>query len=229
MSVQEDERRKPLNRIRKATARAMQASAAVPQFTLDRRVQVDALLATREERRAAQRAGSLSDLLSAAVVRALVEHPDMNASFDEDAIVLHPEVNVGLAVALEDGLVVAAILDAGARSVAELAEERTRLDAAARAGRLKPAELTNTTFTISNLGLFGVDRFRAVVLPPQAGILAVGAVRPALVPGVEPVRWGRELAISLTCDHRAIDGAPAARFLGTLVDSLEAPDWLVTA
>jgi len=218
--------RRPLNRLRAATARAMAASAAIPQFTLDRRARADALLEVREQRRAAGREGSVSDLVCAAVVRALGEHPGLNVSFDGDALIHHPVVNVGLAMALDDGLVVACVRDAQARSVAELAAERRRLDAAGRAGRLKPQDLMDATFTITNLGPFGVERFRALVPPPQAAILALGAVRPALVPGSEPPRWGRALALSLTCDHRAVDGAPAARFLATVVEALEAPGWL---
>jgi pyruvate dehydrogenase E2 component (dihydrolipoamide acetyltransferase) len=224
--IDEPAERRPLNRIRKATARAMTAAAAVPQFTLDRTVRADALLELRERRRAAGRDGSVSDFLTAAVARALREHPELNASFDGDAVVIHRPVNVGLAVALEDGLVVACIHDADDRPVADLAAERQRLDAAARANKLKPAELMDATFTISNLGPLGIDRFRAVVLPPQAAILAVGGVRPALVPGSEPPQWGRYMTLTLTCDHRVVDGAPAARFFATLADALEAPAWL---
>lgn len=218
--------RVPLNRIRRATARAMTASAAVPQFTLDRSVRVDALMQLRERRRAAGQDGSVSDLITAAVAAALRRHPDVNASFDGDAIVRHEQINVGLAIALEDGLVVAAIHDADSHSVSDLAAERRRLDAAARAGRLRPEETMDSTFTISNLGPLEIDRFQAVVVPPQAAILAVGAARPALVPGSDPPVWGRAMALTVTCDHRVLDGAPAARFLATVTDSLESPDWL---
>lgn len=218
--------RVPLNRNRKATARAMTVSAMVPQFTLDRSVRVDALLELCEQRRDAGHDGSVSDLLTAAVAAALREHPDLNASFDGDAIVRHGQVNVGLAIALDDGLVVAAIHDADTRSVSDLAAERRRLDAAAKTGRLRPEETMHATFTISNLGPLDIDRFQAVVVPPQAAILAAGAARPALVPGSDPPEWGRVMALAVTCDHRVLDGAPAARFLATLSESLESPDWL---
>jgi pyruvate dehydrogenase E2 component (dihydrolipoamide acetyltransferase) len=209
---QHEETRVPLNRIRKATAKAMVASAAVPQFTLERDIPTAALVALRARRKSAGLPGSFSDFLVAACAHALREHPHLNASFDDDALVLHPDVNVGSAIALDDGLIVPCIVKADRRSLAELASERQRLDAAARGGSLKPQEIFATTFTISNLGPLGIDRFRALVTPPQAAILAVGSFR-------------ETVSVSLSCDHRAVDGAPAARFLGAIADRLEDPAW----
>src|SRR5581483_3590314 len=145
--------------------------------------------------------GSITDVLTAACARALRAHPGVNASFDGDAIVRHREINVGLAVALDDGLLSPAILRADELDLAALAEERTRLVAAARAGRLSGAELSAATFTISNLGPFGIDRFQSLVVPPQAAILAVGAIRADAT-----------VSLCLSCDHRVLDGAPVARF-----------------
>jgi pyruvate dehydrogenase E2 component (dihydrolipoamide acetyltransferase) len=206
--------RVPLNRIRRATAKAMQASAAVPQFSLERDVATEPLVELRAKRRTSGEAGTITDFIVAACAHALPDHRGLNASFDEDAVVLHGDVNIGLAVALDDGLIVPCIVNADRLGLAELATERERLDAAARAGSLKPHEIFSTTFTISNLGTLGVDRFRALVAPPQAAILAVGAVR-------------ETVSLTLSCDHRAVDGAPAARFLRAVAEHLEAPERLV--
>ena len=120
----------------------------------------------------------------------------------------------GPAIALPDGLIAPAIREADARTLPEIAGERRRLAAAAAAGTLGPDDLFSTTFTISNLGPLGVRRFRALVVPPQAAILAVGAITER-----------HELSLALSCDHRVLDGAPAARFLATVVELLEAPEW----
>jgi pyruvate dehydrogenase E2 component (dihydrolipoamide acetyltransferase) len=208
-----EETRLPLNRIRRATAKAMRASADVPQFTLDRDVATASLTELRARHKDAGLPGTISDFLVAACAHALRDHPHLNASFDDDSLVLHPDVNVGTAVALDDGLIVPCVVGADRRSLAELAAERQRLDAAARAGSLKPNEIFATTFTISNLGPLGVDRFRALVTPPQAAILAVG-------------RFGETVSLALSCDHRAVDGAPAARFLATIATRLEETAWL---
>ncbi len=204
--------RVPLNRIRKATAKAMAVSAGIPQFTIERDVATAPLVELRARRKAAGLPGTVSDFLVAACAHALRDHPHVNASFDGDELVVHPQINVGTAVALDDGLIVPCVIDADCRSLAELAAERQRLDASARTGSLKPREIFSTTFTISNLGPLGVDRFRALVTPPQTAILAVG-------------RLTETMSVSLSCDHRSIDGAPAARFLAAISDRLEEPAW----
>lgn len=186
----------------------------MPQFSLESDVDVQELVSLRLSIPADI---SLSDFVTAAVARSLVEYPELNASFDGDAILVHEAVNVGLAFALDDGLVVACIHDADRRSLAELATERARLGEAARAGQLTPSELLDATFTISNLGPFGIHRFRALIVPPQAAILAVGALA------------AERLTVTLSCDHRAVDGAPAARFLRSVVERLQQPATLLTA
>ena len=194
--------------MRKAIARAMSASAAVPQFTIE----VDADVSALEARRAAAGDGGTSfpDHLTAACASALVAHPRLNASWAEDTIVEHDEVNIGIAVALDDGLIAPAIRGADRLTLAELAAERVRLTAAAQAGTLGAEDVLSATFTISNLGPLGMRRFRALVVPPQAAILAVGA------------RTGEGLvSLSLSCDHRVVDGAPAAVFLMSVKDLLE--------
>ena len=210
--------RVPLSRMRRAIAATMTLSAQIPQFTLERTARLNALVERREQLRARGSAASLSDVLSAACARALRAHPTVNVSFDDDAILLHEEINIGLAVALEDGLVSPAITAADRRTLPELATERRRLTAAARDGKLRGVELTGATFSISNLGPFGIERFRALVIPPQAAILAVGA---QLGSSTRPT-----LGLSLSCDHRVVDGAPGAEFLGRIVGELEQPDWL---
>ena len=205
------DRRVPLSRLRKAVVRTVVASASVPQFTVERTVDVRAV---QRLRAAAGRSFSLSDALTAATAAGLAGHRRLNASWTEDGILEHGAINVGLAVAVDDGLLVPAIRHADRLTLGQLAAERVRLTAAARAGTLRPEEVFSTTFTVSNLGPHGVHRFRALVLPPQAAILAVGAV----VDG--------RLELALSCDHRVVDGAPAAGFLAEVADRLEGPTGL---
>ena len=193
----------------------MAASAAVPQFTLESDASLVGLRSVREETGLRGAGVSIVDYLVAACAGALATHPRLNASFDEDAIVEHGPVNVAIAISLDDGLVAPAIRDADRIELRELARERARLIAAAAAGVLTPEELLSGTFTISNLGPYGVRRFRALVVPPQSAILAVGA----------PTDDG-VVALSLSCDHRVTDGVPAARFLRDVVAALEGESWL---
>lgn len=205
----------PLTRLRKAIAKSMTASALVPQFTVEQDVPFGALQARRSAWKASGADVSVADVLTAAVARALRTHPGINASWTDDGIVRHADVNVGIAVALPDGLVAPALVRADALSLPELAAERRRLTAAAQAGVLTPGELLSATFTVSNLGTFGVSRFRALVVPPQAAILAVGGPRP-----------DGTVTLALSCDHRVLDGAPGAEFLRDLSGSLTEPAWL---
>ena len=203
----------PLSRMRKAIAKAMAVSATIPQFAVEMELGVGALAAAREAI-AGERRPSYADALTASVARALRDHPGINASFTEEGIVVHEDVNVALAVALEGGLISPVILAADKRSIAELAAERVRLTAAAKAGTLTPEEILSATFTISNLGPLGVRRFNGLVVPPQAGILAVGAIE------------GGRMALTLSVDHRLVDGAPAALFLGQVRSQLEDEAWI---
>lgn len=191
-----------LSRMRKAIVRTVTASAMVPQYSLSIDVPLAHVRTAREQATAHTAGVSISDVLNSAVVRALEAHPHVNSSFTEQGIVQHSQVNLAFIVEVGDGMVGPAILDAATKSLGELASERVRLTVAAQAGSLTPAELLSGTFTISNLGTLGVHRFNAMVMPPQAAILAVGA----------PTHDGM-LSLTLTCDHRVIDGAPGARFL----------------
>jgi pyruvate dehydrogenase E2 component (dihydrolipoamide acetyltransferase) len=203
--------------MRRAIVASMSLSAQIPQFTLDRAADLTAMSAVREELRAGGVGVSWEDVLVAGVARALRRHPGVNASLEDDEIVQHPEVNVGIATALADGLVSPAIMNADRLSFEELIAERKRLRAGAAAGKLRGVEIFGATFTISNLGPYGVDRFRALVIPPQAAILAAGGIAE---------RDGRlRLSLTLSCDHRVLDGAPAAQFLATVCELLESPGW----
>jgi len=212
-----DERLIPLTRMRKAIVNSMGASAAVPQYTLEFEADLTALSSVRAQLKDANVPLSYTDVLIAAAARGLRAHPRINASWTDDGIVEHGRVNIGLAMHLPDGLITPAVLDADLRSLWEIASERRRLTESASAGTLTPHDVFNTTFTISNLGPVGVRRFRALVVPPQAAILAVGTVTQSL-----------HMSLSLSCDHRVIDGMPAALFLRELVTYLEHPAWVLT-
>lgn len=207
--------RVPLTRMRRAIAKAMTASALVPQFTIERDASMAALAQWRRAGSASSVGVTYSDALVAAAARALRMHPGINASFAEDAILEHQEVNVGFALDMPEGLIAPAIRSADELSPTRLAAERRRLVEAARDGTLDHQDLLSTTFTVSNLGPLGVVRFRPLVVPPQAAILGAGGLRD-----------GEWVSLSLSCDHRIIDGAPAARFLDDVVGLLEEPAWL---
>jgi pyruvate dehydrogenase E2 component (dihydrolipoamide acetyltransferase) len=206
--------RRPLSRMRRAIVKSMTASALVPQFTIESEPSVAALAEQRTQLQRADPAISYSDLVVAASARSLVQFPALNSSLVEDAIVEHGEVNIGLAVALSEGLIAPAICHANRLTLSQIAAERQRLAEAARQDALSAQDIFSTTFTISNLGPFGVRRFRALVVPPQAAILALGAITPE-----------QTLSLALSCDHRVLDGAVAAEFLSHLVGLIERPAW----
>lgn len=220
------DRAQPPGRLWQVMARRLTESwQSIPHFYLARSVDATQLQAWRKAcQDKYQPRITLTDLLVKVLGAALSEHPELNASWrDDGAIVRHPEINVGLAVAVPDGLLVPVIPAAQRKAVPDIAAARERLVAAARKGALAPDDMTGGTFTVTNLGMFGVERFGAIINPPEAAILAVGAVRDQVVPvdgqpGVRPV-----LELTLSCDHRVADGAAAARFLQTLVGYLEAP------
>jgi pyruvate dehydrogenase E2 component (dihydrolipoamide acetyltransferase) len=198
--------------------RTTQSWTTVPHFFLTRDVDATALNAAREKQLAAiERSHGIrvthSDLLVAAVARALKKHPRMNS--------LHERVNVAIAIAVEDAVVTAVIPDADKAPIADIAVRRRDLTERARAGRLQPSDINGATFTISNLGMFDVDAFTAIIVPPQAGILAVGAIadRVVAVGGKAVVR--PTLTLTLSSDHRVVDGAAAAAFLKDVVSEIQ--------
>jgi len=195
-----------------------------PHFYLVREVDVSRLVSWLD--RARKQTGAhitYTDLLIKLVAAALSRHPRVNASWRDGAIAQHTDINIGLAVAIDDGLVVPVIHRADTLGLAEIAARREDAVSRAQAGKLRPGDIQGGGFTISNLGMYGVDAFSAIVNPPQAAILAVGRIADRVVarngqPAVLPT-----MMLTLSCDHRALDGARGAQFLGALADLVEEP------
>jgi pyruvate dehydrogenase E2 component (dihydrolipoamide acetyltransferase) len=207
--------------------RMLQAKQTAPEIHVTVEIRVDKLVKIREElnrQLAAENLKlSLSDFVTKAVAMALRRHPGLNASFEPDAIVRHAEINLGIAVALEEGLIVPVIHRADTLGLAEIRRQSEGLAAAARAGNLSTEQLSGSTFTISNLGMYGVRQFDAILNLPEVGILAVGAAERRPVVEGDSLIPGTLLSVTLTADHRAVDGAMAADFLRTLKRLLEEP------
>ena len=209
--------------------RTTQSWTTVPHFFLMRDVDATGLNAARERRiPVIERSHGVkvthTDLIVAAVARSLRQFPRMNGTWANGTIQLNGEVNVALAMAIENAVVTAVIRNADQIALGDIAKQRKELAERARAGRLTPADIGGATFTISNLGMFGIDAFTAIIVPPQAGILAIGAIKDRVVAsggyiGVQP-----QMTITLSSDHRVVDGASAAAFLGDIVDGLSDPD-----
>jgi pyruvate dehydrogenase E2 component (dihydrolipoamide acetyltransferase) len=210
-------------------SRTAQSWTTVPHFFVTRDVDATNLMAARERQLALveQDRGvklTFTDLLVQRVGRTLARHPRVNASWADDTIRMNQGIHVALAMAVDDGVVAAVILDADKVDLGGIAVQRRDLGERARAGKLRPSDIAGATFTISNLGMFNVDSFSAIITPPQAAILAVGRVADRIVavngqPAVRPM-----MSLTLSSDHRVIDGAGAARFMNDLVLALEAEE-----
>jgi pyruvate dehydrogenase E2 component (dihydrolipoamide acetyltransferase) len=226
--LQEPKQTITLSGMRGTIAKRMHAALQeMAQLTLTMDADMTAVLADRAEREAgATTAPTITDYVVAATARALTLHPRLNAHVTAAGINLLPEVHVGLAVAVDDGLLVPVVRDAARLGLAELATETRRLADAARHGRLSPADLEGGTFSVSSLGSLGVDVFTPVINPPNAGILGVGRLRDEVVLSEGGVATAKRLTLSLTWDHRVVDGVPAAEFCRTIVELLAAPDRL---
>jgi pyruvate dehydrogenase E2 component (dihydrolipoamide acetyltransferase) len=211
------EKRIPLSRMRKAIASAMSRSTDAPQFSIERDVDMGAANARRKAAKA-----SYTDVVVSAAARALGAHPRLRSTFDGDAIVEHSGAHIGLAVAVSDGLLVPVIRDADTKDLATLVREREHLEEGAHAGKLSSDALTGAVFSVSNLGSLGVDRFTALVNPPEAAILAMGRVRDRVVARDGKAEVRPVVTLTLSVDHRVADGADAARFLDDVVKQLEA-------
>ncbi len=216
----------PLSSIRAAIARRMPlAKAPVPHFYVTVEIAMDRAWELREELNAleGQPKISVTDMIVKACVLALTRHPEVNASFQGESIRVNYRVHMGLAVALDEGLITPVLRNCEAKSLAQIAVEGRDLVERARARKLRAPELSGATFSVSNLGMFDVDEFSAIINPPEGAILAVGAVK--VVPVVEEGRigMGRRMKVTLSCDHRVMDGAMGARFLQTLKQLLEEP------
>ena len=200
----------------------MTRSAAIPQFRLVREVVIE-----MPDQAAGRPKATYTDLLLWAAAKALAERPSVNAGWidgDPPSVRVHPAVNLGFAVAVDDGLVVPVIPDAASLSLAQTSAQRRRLEQAARRGRLRPENLEGGTFTVSNLGAAGIDEFAALINPPEAGILAVGAVKPRPVVVEGMLVAAPTVRLTLTGDHRVFDGMEGAKFLAALVAHLGPPD-----
>ncbi len=224
----------PLSQMRKAISRNLTAAWTAPAFTLTREVAMEATLAARQqvnEALAAQKSDtkvSVNDFVVAAAARALRDVPEMNAAYVDENLHIYDSVDIGIAVAIEGGLITPVIRDADRKGLRALAEEAKALAERGRNKKLAPHEFTGATFSISNLGMFGIDHFTAVLAPPAAGILAVGRTRAIpVVDAKQNIVVGQRMNITITCDHRAVDGAVGARFLQRFAAYLESPALLL--
>ncbi len=213
----------PLTGMRGAIARRMQQSLQTSaQVTLMTEVDVSALVQLREELKQ-QFPLTYTDLVVKAVARALKEHPRLNAWIEGEQIRLVQAIHIGVAVALDEGLIVPVVRNADRKSLPEIAQETQRLAQGAREGSLTREEVTGSTFSVTNLGMYSIDAFTPIINPPEIAILGVGRLNEKLVRVQGEAEWRQVMTLSLTFDHRAVDGAPAAAFLQTIGKHLESP------
>jgi len=217
----------PLNRMRKTIARRMtESKATAPHFYITVEINMDDAMKMREQLNGlapeAERI-SVNDLIVAAAARTLARFPALNASYREGNLEMHSQVNIGIAVALEDGLIPPVLRDADKKSLKRIAAESRALAERARTNKLRSDDLGGGTFTISNLGMFDVDEFIAIINPPEAAILAVGVVTLRPVAAAGEVRISSLMKTTLSVDHRVADGAQAGRFMQEFKKLLENP------
>jgi pyruvate dehydrogenase E2 component (dihydrolipoamide acetyltransferase) len=224
----------PISRL--MAERTTQSWTTIPHFFVMREVDAGALNEVRQKLAPEVEEShgvklTHTDLLAALVARVLMKHSRMNASWTSGGVRTNAEINIGLAMAVDDGVVAPVIHNAHQAALGEIAVQRRDLAERARTGKLRPADIAGGTFTISNLGMFGVDAFTAIIIPPQAAILAVGSIADRVVPvgagsdarpGIRPM-----MTLTLSNDHRVVDGARAAEFLRDLVEAIANPQpWL---
>jgi pyruvate dehydrogenase E2 component (dihydrolipoamide acetyltransferase) len=215
-----------LSRMQQTIARRMaESKATIPDFTLQSDVDMEACVALRAElkRISSQDAPTYNDMVVKAAALALREHPRANGSYKDGALQLHSRVNVGVAVAAQDALVVPTVFDADEKSLGEIAREARALAGRVRDGSITPPELGGGTFTVSNLGMYGIKSFAAIINPPQAAILSVGSVEARAVVREQQLVARHTMTLSLVCDHRILYGADAAEFLARIRELLQTP------
>jgi pyruvate dehydrogenase E2 component (dihydrolipoamide acetyltransferase) len=217
-----------LTRLQATVARRMaESKATVPHFYLDMEIDMTEAVVLRARLKEIasedQPVPTFNDMVVKACARALREFPRANGSYRDGHIELYPRVNVGVAVAAQDALVVPTIFDADRKSLGEISRDARALAERVRAGQISPPELSSGTFSVSNLGMFGIKRFTAVINPPQAAILAVGEMTPRAVVHDGEIAVRSIMELTLTCDHRILYGADAAQFLGRIRERLENP------
>ena len=229
-------RRVPLSNMRQVIARRLvESKTTIPHYQVSMSFDMDPLMAMRKDLNEKLAGGdvklSVNDFLVRAAALAMHQHPDFNASFDGDAIVQHGAVNVGIAISLPEdkggGLVVGVIRDADRKSLRMISAESKALAEKARTRGLAPEDMEGATFTISNLGMYGVDHFTAIINPPNSAILAVGGAMKQPVVRGDSIEVGHRMTATLSNDHRVIDGAMAARWLQTVRESVEHPTLLL--
>jgi pyruvate dehydrogenase E2 component (dihydrolipoamide acetyltransferase) len=215
----------PLSSMRKTIARRLtESKVQAPHFYVTVEIDMDAAAAVREQiQRAEETKVSYNDLIVKACAKALRKYPAVNASWGGESIAVHGDVHVGVAVAINDGLIVPVVRNADRKSILEISREVKDLATRARDRKLKPEEFSGGTFSISNLGMFDVTEFTAIINPPESAILAVGAVKKVPVVKGDALAVGQRMRVTLSSDHRVIDGALAAQFLAELRRLLESP------
>jgi pyruvate dehydrogenase E2 component (dihydrolipoamide acetyltransferase) len=219
----------PLNRVQKfIAARLTEAARDIPTFPMSMDIAVDTLLALRLRYNEAHGSRiSVNDFMIKACALALQEVPAVNSSYTPLGLVRHRHADIAVAVATDFGLMTPIVFAAEERDIASISAEALDLRERARTQRLQPDEYTGGTFTVSNLGMFGITSFASIINPPHAAILSIGAAKPSLLAG-EPLRSVTSINVTLTCDHRVIDGAIGAKWLNAFRGILEQPDRLVT-
>ena len=223
-------RDEPATQIRQTIAKRLVTSLGpVPHFFLTIDVEMDRAAEMRQNINAldADLKISVNDIVIKVAAAALIQHPQVNASFQEKFIRYYEHADIGVAVAIEDGLITPVIRAAEQKSLSQIAGEVRELAERARTKKLKPEEYTGASFSISNLGMFGIDEFTAVINPPEGGILAVGAMTPKPVVRDNEIVVRQMMRVTMSCDHRVIDGATGAKFLQTFKKILENPLYLV--
>ncbi|MGA1462576.1 MAG: dihydrolipoamide acetyltransferase family protein [Steroidobacteraceae bacterium] len=203
--------------------RLSESKQSIPHYRLSADLEVGALFARRAALKAAGQAVSVNDLLLRAAALALVRHPQVNAQLQGEEVLKFPHADISVAVATEGGLVTPILRMADTKDCATIAREVAELASKAREGRLAREEITGGTFTVSNLGMFGIDRFDAIINPPQVGILAVGAAKDRVIARDGTPAVDKVMTVQLSADHRVVDGAEGARFLATLRGLVEEP------
>jgi pyruvate dehydrogenase E2 component (dihydrolipoamide acetyltransferase) len=208
--------------------RTTQSWTTIPHFFVTREIEATALNQYRDRMLAQiERSHRIrithTDLLVALTARVLLKHPRLNASWSAEGIRLHDHVNMGIAIAVNDGVVAAVVPNAHSASLAEISIQRRDIAERARVGKLRPADIADATFTVSNLGMYHVDQFTAIITPPQAAILAVGGIADRVVTVKGQIEVRSMMTLTISCDHRVADGARAALFLSDLADAILEP------
>jgi len=218
----------PLTRVRKIISKRMhQSMSELAQANHRMNIDMSGAVALREKYKANGVKISYNDIVIKCVARALMESPEINCRMDEENMTVYHYVNMGMAVDTPRGLLVPVIKDADLLTLPEISAESARVATAAKSGRIAPADMSGATFTISNLGMFDIDDFTAIINQPEAGIIAVGKMSKQVVVDENDEMVVRPMMqISLTYDHRVIDGAPAARFLQKVKQYLQDPAWI---